>query len=156
MEEFLLGRILAGDELDIVDEQHVRVAVAVVEFDRRAVADGRDQLVCEFVAFDVDDVHLRAVFLDFIKNRVEQVRFAKSRIAVNKQRIVKLGGFRRDGEAGRVRKLVAGADDKRFERVLVVVAAFLFDGLGGCVGGVQLDFEVRRAENLGERLLQRV
>ena len=41
VEEFLLRALLAGEELDVVDQQHVRLAVALAEFDQRCCAGSR-------------------------------------------------------------------------------------------------------------------
>ena len=61
MEKFLLRGVLACDELDIVHEEEVGVAVFVTELEVLAAADGVDQLVCELVALDVDDVIVRGL-----------------------------------------------------------------------------------------------
>src|SRR5690606_34980148 len=40
MEELFLGRFLAGDELDVVDEQDVRIAVFIAKINHGLFADG--------------------------------------------------------------------------------------------------------------------
>ena len=60
MEELLLRRDLARDELDIVHEQNVRRTVFVVQLRRRAVLDGGDDLVRERLAVHKEeDVYKR-------------------------------------------------------------------------------------------------
>ena len=70
MEEFFLGGFLAGDKLDIVDEEKVTFPVFAAEFHIFAAGDGGDQLVGEFVALDVDDVGLRVLPPDAVGDGV--------------------------------------------------------------------------------------
>ena len=90
MEKFLLRGVLARDELDIVHEKEVGVAVFVTELEVLAAADGVDQLVCELVALDVDDVIVRVLALDLVGDGIEQVRLAEAGLAVDEQ-----GDYRR-------------------------------------------------------------
>ncbi len=50
-------------------------------------------------------------------DRVEQVRLTEPRVAINKQRIVRLGRCLGDGHRRRVWEPVAVADDERLEDV---------------------------------------
>ncbi len=58
MEEFFLGRFLAGDKLDVVDQQYIDPAVFVPEGLRGMEADGVDQVVGKFFRRDIQ--HLLA------------------------------------------------------------------------------------------------
>ena len=48
VEKLLLRALLAGQELDVVDQKHVRLAVALAELLHRCRLDGGDRLVREF------------------------------------------------------------------------------------------------------------
>ena len=80
MEEFLLRRFLARDELDIVDQERVGLAVFFAEAGRRTGADGFDQLVRELVALDVDDRLFGEVLFQLVADRVQQVRLAEAEL----------------------------------------------------------------------------
>ena len=55
MEELFLSPILAGEELDVVDQQHVDGPIACPEVVHPAFLDGRDHLVHEFFAGHIGD-----------------------------------------------------------------------------------------------------
>jgi hypothetical protein len=48
VKEFLLDAFLAGQELDVVDEDHIALAEAAAEFDELVVLDRLDEFVGEF------------------------------------------------------------------------------------------------------------
>src|SRR5690349_1194272 len=68
VEELLLRPLLAGDELDVVDQEQIDVAIARAELRRAVVANCVDELVREALGRDVDDDHageqLRALVPD--------------------------------------------------------------------------------------------
>ena len=78
VEKFHLGRILAGDELDIVDEEHIRAAVFFPEGGVGVRSDRLDELVHELLALDVDDLHGRIPFDGAVGDGVHEVRFPES------------------------------------------------------------------------------
>ena len=55
VEELLLDALLAGQELDVVDQQHIGLAVLPAEPDQLVVLDGVDVLVGELLGGDVGD-----------------------------------------------------------------------------------------------------
>ena len=59
VEELLLGPLLVGDELDVVDEEQVDPAVAGTELVDLALLDRGDELVGELLAGRVDDALAR-------------------------------------------------------------------------------------------------
>ena len=90
VEKFLLGALLAAEELDVVDQEQVRLAVALAEFDQVVVLDRVDEFVDEEFA---REIHHLGVFLfapDVLADRLHQVRLAESDAAVNEERIVGL------------------------------------------------------------------
>ena len=84
MEKFVLHLLLARDELHVVHEQQVRVAVLRAELAAAARAHELDEFVDEIIALDVDDLRRRARRADLMGDGVDQVRFAKAGVAVDK------------------------------------------------------------------------
>ena len=120
MEKFLLRGVLAGDELDIVDEKEVRAAVFETELVVFAFAQGVDELICKLVALDVDDVVVRVVLMNFVRNGIEKMRLPNAGRAVDEKWVIRSRGLFRNGDGGGVCKLVAVADDEVIERKLRV------------------------------------
>ena len=81
VEKLLLRAVLAGDELDIVHEQQVGIAVFLAEVLRRARADGFDHLVDELLALDVGDLRAGVVVADGLPDGEQQVRLAEAGVA---------------------------------------------------------------------------
>ena len=122
VEELLLDAFLALDELDVVDEQHVDVAVAPLERRLAVIAQRVDEVVGEFLGRDVLDAHAGKQPLGVVACRVQQVGLAEAGLAPDEQRVV--GARRRfgDGEAGGVGEAVGRADDEGVEGVAPVEA----------------------------------
>jgi hypothetical protein len=120
VEELLLGLGLPLQELDVVDEEHVDVAVAALEAVLPVVADRVDELVGELLARDV--AHLGSVVerADVVADGVEQVGLAQPGVAVDEQRVVGLARCLGHRHGGRVREAVGRADDEGLEGVLRV------------------------------------
>lgn len=117
MEKFVLAALLFGEELDIVDEEHVGVAVAFAERRYVAVAQGFNIVVHKRLRRNVDDLCRRIVLYDKVGDCVHEVRFAQAGVAVKEQRVERLADALGNRKSRRVRKLVAFADDKAFESV---------------------------------------
>ena len=88
MEELLLGRFFAGDELHVVDQQHVGVPIMLTELILRTVLQTGDQLDGELFALFVNDLAFRVAALDLVRHREQQMRFADAARTVDEQRIV--------------------------------------------------------------------
>ena len=106
MEEFLLRRFLAGDKLDIVDEEQIGVAVFIAEFVVPALLQGGNQLVRKLIALDIDDVVAGMIFMHDARDGVEQMRLAEAGRAVDKKRVVGFRGIVGHGDGGGVREAV--------------------------------------------------
>ena len=119
VEKLLLRALLAGQELDVVDQKHIRLAVALAELLHRCRLDGGDRLVREFFTIHIDNVEIRVVLLDLNFDGVQQVRLAQTRRPVDEQRVVRAGGVRGHGLRGGKRKLVRRPLDEVLERELV-------------------------------------
>ena len=120
VEELLLRLDLALEELDVVDEQHVDVAVAALEAVLPVVADRVDELVGELLAGHVAHLGAGVEAADVVSDGVQQVGLAESGVAVDQQRVVGLARGLGDGDGGGVREPVRRADDEGLEGVLRV------------------------------------
>ena len=129
VEELLLRLHLAGKELDVVDEQHVDVAIKTLERARAVIADRVDELVGELFRVDVADPEPRVDLADIVTDGVQQVGLAQSRGAIDEQRVVGLGRRLGDRVGGRVGEPVARASDKRVEGVFRVESAAIGVGV---------------------------
>ena len=90
MEKFVLHLLLARDELHVVHEQQVRVAVLRAELTAAARAHELDEFVDEIVALDVDDLGVLIVPADNVGNGIEQVRLADAGRTVDEKRVIDL------------------------------------------------------------------
>ena len=120
MEKFLLGGFLAGDELNIINEEQVTFPVFVAEFHVFAAGNGGNQLVGEFVALDINDVRLWILAADVVGDGIQQVGLTHAGRAVDEQGIIHLPRIFGDGDGGTVGKPVAGADHEIIEGELGV------------------------------------
>jgi hypothetical protein len=75
-EELLLRAVFVGEELDVVDEQHVGLPVALAETHQRIVLDGIDKVVREGFTSDVDDLDRFPLRQNRLPDGVHEVRFA--------------------------------------------------------------------------------
>ena len=122
VEELLLDAFLALDELDVVDEQHVDVAVAALEGDLAVIAQRVDEVVGEFLGGDVLDAHTGKQSLGVVTGRVQQVGLAEAGLAPDEERVVGAGGRLGDRQGGGMGEPVGGADDEGVEGVAPVEA----------------------------------
>jgi hypothetical protein len=133
VEELFLGLGLALEELDVVDEQDVDVAVAPLEAVLAVVADRVDELVGELLAGDVAHLRVGVEAADVVADRVQQVGLPQPGLAVDEQRVVGLAGRLGDGNGGGVREAVGRTDDEGLEGVLRVEPGL--QGGGPAFGG---------------------
>ena len=88
MEEFLLGALAGGDELDVVHQQYVHGPEAIAKT-RHAVETHRgDHFIRKFFRAHVGEPQSWVSQLQFVPDRLHQVRLAQSHSAVKKQRVV--------------------------------------------------------------------
>ena len=123
MEELLLDALLAGEELHVVDQKHVNVAVALAEFRQAVLLQGLNELVGELLGRKVGNAGVGVGAEDGVPDGVHQVGFAQAGVAIDEQRIVGLRGGLGHGEGRGVGHLVVGADDEGLERVTGVEGA---------------------------------
>ena len=149
MEELLLEPLLALHELDVVDEQHVDVAVSPLEVGGGVGTDRVDVLVEERLGAHVAHHVVLVVALHVVPDGVQQVGLAETGGTVDEQWVVaaagRLGHAQRRGE----RELVRCTLHERLERVARVhpVVRAVAGGARQAGGGVAL----RRARRRGRR-----
>ena len=120
MEKFLLRALLAGDELYVVQQQQVNHAVLVAECLYVAFLDGGDQLVGEILTLYIYNAVFRMGAAQHVCNRVHQMRFTQTRVAVDEKRVVLCRRALRNRKCSRMREFVARTDDKTLKRVVVI------------------------------------
>ena len=120
VEKLLLRAGGAGDDLNIVDQQYVHIAVFFAERGVLTRLNGRNQLVHKGFAGYVIDAHVGVGLQHIVADGVHQVRFAQPHAAVDEQRVVRLGRSFGHSQAGCVRKAVAVAHHKGIKGVLGV------------------------------------
>ena len=120
VEELLLGLLLALQELDVVNQQDVHVAVALPKLRALVLTDGVDEVVGQFFGGDVADPDGVEVAAYVVAQGVQQVRLAQPGVAVDGERVVGLTGAFRHGDRGGMSKPVGAADDEGLEGVLRV------------------------------------
>ena len=128
VEEFFLNPLFASQELDVVDQQHVRLAVFLAELGQRVVLDGVDELVGELLGGQIGDAGVLLVLCDVLADSVKQVCLAQPNPAVEKQRIV---GFARrlgDREGCAMSEVVIVAHHEGVEGVVWIEAALAHGG----------------------------
>ena len=110
-----LGLAPPGEELQVVDQQHVDVLVALRKTQRLPDRDRRVQLLDEFVERDVLGLQRRLQAPRIIADRRREVRLAEARRAIDEERVI--GRARRFGNGARRRdsEPVGGADDEVFK-----------------------------------------
>ena len=122
VEELFLDAFFALDELDVVDQQHVDVAVAAFERGFAVIAQRVDEVVGEFLGGDVLDPHAGEQSLGVVAGRVQKVGLAEAGLTPDEQRVVGAGGRLGNREAGGVSEPIGCADDEGVEGVAPVEA----------------------------------
>ena len=117
VEELLLGPLLAGQELDVVDEEQVHAAVLFLEILRLLEADGIDEFVHEVFGGKVALAELGAVRRQVVPDGVHEVGLAEADSPVDVERVVGHGRLLGDGLGRGVGELVRRAGHEGVEGV---------------------------------------
>ena len=112
MEEFVLHLLLAGNELHVVHEQKVGVAVLGAELAAAAGAHELDEFVDEIVALDVDDLGRGACGADLVGDGVDEVRFSKAGVTVDEEGVIVVARPVRHGAGGGIGHFVGFAHNE--------------------------------------------
>jgi hypothetical protein len=117
VEELLLGAFLAGDELDVIDQEEIDGAVLGAELGGSVVADRVDQLVREALRREIEQAERGVEASDLVADRVKEVGFAQADTPVDEERVIGLRGELGDGLARRLGELIGVADHEGIEGV---------------------------------------
>ncbi len=98
VEELVLRGFLAGEEMNVVDQEQVEFAVTAAERGDAAGLESLDEIVGESLGRDVGDAGLRVAGVDRVSDRVHQVGLAETGRTVDEERVVIVAGFLGDGE----------------------------------------------------------
>ena len=115
MEELLLRTLFTDNELNIVDQENVDVAIFLAELGHChvvAVTNGVDQFICKVFAGNVENFGFRIVLQYKMSNRMHQMRLSKSDSCIQVQRVVDFTRRFRDCEGGSVCEHIISAHDK--------------------------------------------
>jgi hypothetical protein len=125
VEELFLRALLPGEELDVVDQEHVGGAVAALELERGGVLDRVDHLVHELLGGHEEDPGPAPLLADVVPDRVHQVGLPESHTSVNEERVVPLARALGHRLANRVGELIAAPHDEGLERVVLAEIALI-------------------------------
>ena len=117
MEELLLELLGPLEELDVVDQEDVEVAVAALERRHRLGADGIDELVHEGLGGHVADALVPEDGFHVMADGVEEMGLPEAGGAVDEERVVGTGGRLGDRQGRGVGEAVRGADHELVEGV---------------------------------------
>ena len=117
MEELFLGLFTAADEVHVVDEQQIGLAVLAAEEVRGPLVDGRDQIVHELFGGDIDDAGGGIALEDVVGDALHQMGLSEAGGTVDEERIVGRTGLLRDRRRRRRRELIGLTDDEIVERI---------------------------------------
>ena len=106
-----------GDELDVVDEEHVDAPVSVPEVLHLLLANGVDEVVRELLARRVEDPLAGELRGDRVADGVHQVGLAQAHAAVQEERVVGVPRTLRDREGGGMGEPVRRSHDEVAEAV---------------------------------------
>ena len=147
VEKLLLRPFLAGDELDVVDEEHVDPAIAFPEVLALLRADRVDELVRELLARGIRDALFGMPRDDGMADRVHEMRLAEAGPAVHEEWVVAVAGPLGHGKSRGVREPVIRADDEGRKGVALV--EHRADGCLATFLGARLLGERRRGRRSG-------
>ena len=119
MKELLLHGLLPFQEVDVVDEEEVGFAEAPAEIGRRPILNGGDDLVGELLGADEGDSGLGLSQDDLVGDRLHEVCFAESGVAVDEEGVVDFAWGLGAGVRGGGGELVRLTDDEVVKRISI-------------------------------------
>ena len=115
VEELLLGALLTGEELDVVDQQCVHRAVEALEFVDGVELQGLHHVRDETFRMQVDHLGVRVLLQQVVAHRMHQVGLAQTDATVEEQRVVTVLEVVRHLPGGGAGQLVGLALDEVLE-----------------------------------------
>ena len=115
VEEFFLGRIFPGDELHVIDHQHVDRPEQFLEIHHLPVAQGLDEAVHELLGGQIQHAQLGAADLQLMRDGMHQVGLPQTDAAIQEKRVEADGPALGHPAGGGMGQLVRLADDETVE-----------------------------------------
>ena len=115
VEELLLRALLAGEELDVVDQQQVERVVLRLQLVEGLALVVLHHVGDELLGVQVEDARVGPVGEERVADGVDQVRLAEADAAVDEERVVHEAGRAGDVQRGGARHLVGAAGNQRVE-----------------------------------------
>ena len=115
VEELLLRALLAGEELDVVDQQQVERVVLRLQLVEGLALVVLHHVGDELLGVQVEDARIGPVGEQRVADGVDQVRLAEADAAVDEERVVHEAGRAGDVQRGGARHLVGAAGNQRVE-----------------------------------------
>ena len=115
MEELFLRVLLAGEELDVVDQQRMQRAVRGLEIVHAVVLQRPHHVADEALRVHVGDARFAVTLLDQVADGVHEVGLAEADAAVDEQRVIGAAGIVGDLQGGGLGEVVALALDESVE-----------------------------------------
>jgi len=117
VKELLLHRLLPLEEVNVVDEEEVRLAEPAAEIGRGAVLNRGHELVGELLGADEGDSSLWLPEQDLVRDGLHEVGLPQPGVAIDEERVVDLAWGLADGVRRGGCELVGFPDDEVLERV---------------------------------------
>ncbi len=118
MKELFLCTFAVSQEVNVIDDEHVDMAIAMAEIVHLPALHAIEELVDEGVAAQVADRCIGLVTQQGVTDRLEQVGFAQAHASVNEKRVVGSAGLVSHRARRRRGKAIARAGDKMLKRVI--------------------------------------
>src|SRR6185436_7055752 len=115
VEKLFLYSLLPCQKLNVVDQQHICLAIFFPEPDQLTVLYAVDVFIGELFRRDIGHPRSFAMIDDILSDRMQEVGFTQTDASVEEQRIIRFPGSLRDSQSGRVGKCIVVANDKSIE-----------------------------------------
>src|ERR1700682_3998957 len=115
VEELLLRTVLAREELNVVDQQHVHGPVLVTELAHPGGRDRADHLVCELFGSEIHDALAREAVVNLMADGVHEVSLAQPHTSIKKEWVVAVARSFGDCLGSGMSELRVVPDDERRE-----------------------------------------
>ena len=112
VKEFLLNALLAGQELNVIDQKIIDAAVTRSELGKSIFLDGPDEFVGEFLTGYVSDPTGGVAVQGLMGYGMHQMGLTQSGFTIEKKRIVSVSGSVGYRNACRMGKFTPSADDE--------------------------------------------
>src|SRR3989338_7015040 len=144
MEKLLLRSFFGGDEMNIINQEHIHGAVAALKLFRTAVFNRGNKFIREFFAGGVEHGRGRALLKDFVTDRLHEMGFPSPHAAVDEERIVDCPRPVNDRPRRGVRQLIVFPHHERREYVSRIQSVFVNGMRRGSRGMWRVEYLVYR------------